>query len=148
MTIVFNSVYCVLEAVELGEVPRDKACIGVLFLSTCKGILVFRGSFDLLLGCFLLCLFCNDANMHQVGVSGEQALDCVELVCILVVQGREWLKFEILTGGVVEILFWELKFIGISNAHSDVVIILHTFDTTPKHQFFEVVSLRSVQQDL
>lgn len=82
--------------------------------------------------------------MHMIRISDKETFNGIKFVSILIIQRWERLKSKVNWGGPVKSFFWELKFIGISNAHRDVVIIFQSLDAAPEQELLKVSSLRAV----
>lgn len=77
MTVVFDSVHCNLQTIELSEVSGDEACIWVFLLSACKWISFFWW-FDMILSSIIIValgLFWNNVNVNLVRIASEESLD-------------------------------------------------------------------------
>jgi|JI9StandDraft_2_1071091.scaffolds.fasta_scaffold223646_1 hypothetical protein len=134
MTIIFNSVNCNLQTIELSKVSGDKACIWVLLFSASKRISLLR-RFGIILCCIIIItlrLFWNDVNVNLIRISREKTLNWVECLKVLVIQCREVFEFKISWGSPVETLFRELVLVRECNTKTYIVVLLCTIDTAPK----------------
>jgi hypothetical protein len=141
VAVVFNRVYAVLESVELGEVPWDKTCIWIFLFGARKGVFFFGGCFYLLLSDLFLAFLSYNSDVYQVRIAYEKTFDCVKFIGVLVVKFRERLKFKVSRSCPIESLLGELKFIGISNAHRNVVVVFNAVYAAPEYKLLKVGSL-------